>query len=307
MSIQHNITVPAHPNIYSGTDRDLKIYFSEPSEGVNNQTGLIIFISGYGGHANSKVYTKMRSQIADKYNLICIQCDYFGYEFMQLEDKQESLENFNDMSLMQMIDNITAVLMIIEILKENNISFNKRKVICQGHSHGGYLAWLCNRFAPNLFSMVIDNSAYLRPLYLENYRSVPAINLMKRYYAVDLNLDKEIINLIDLYNDFSNDSKIVSFHGVHDELIGIFEKINFCNSVANCKLNVVNDVTLYNGAFKNSLHGMDADFFKFMDLVMEKYESEAQKDYYLPNMEVRTKRGQYTLDYSSGLVKLTVE
>ncbi|MGZ7446015.1 DUF2920 family protein [Paenibacillus sp. TH7-28] len=307
MSIEHEIVVAAHPNIYTGKNRNLNIYFSEPSEGVNKQTGLVLFIPGYGGHAKSKVYQKMRKKFADQYNLVCIQCDYFGFEYMQLEDMQESLDNFNDMSLMQALDNLTAILMVKEVLKENHIPFNGRKLICKGQSHGAYLALLCNRFAPQLFSMIIDNSAYLLPVYLDHSRNVPSHNLTKRYYVSDLNLDREIMNLSNLYHGFQNKSNIVSFHGVYDQLIGIIEKINFCGTIPNCKLNVVNDVTLYKGAFKTPLHGMDADFFKFFELVMENYESEAENDFQLPEVKVSTKRNTYTFDYSSGLVRLDVE
>ncbi|EES72697.1 hypothetical protein POTG_02644 [Paenibacillus sp. oral taxon 786 str. D14] len=307
MSIQHEIVVDAHPNIYTGHGRKLSIYFSEPSEGVNENTGLILFIPGYGGHARSNVYQKMRRQFADQYNLICIQCDYFGYEHMQLEDTLESLDNFNDMSLMQVLDNLTAVLMVKEILKENGIPFNGRKIICSGQSHGAYLAYLCNRFAPHLFSMIIDNSAYLRPVYLDYIRNVPSHNLQKRYYVCDLNLDRDVMDLVFLYRKFENKSNIVSFHGVYDQLIGIIEKINFCNSIPNCRLNVVNDTTLYKGAFKTAHHGMDADFIKFFDLVMGNYKSESEHPFQLPNVRVTTKQNVYTFDYSSGLVRLMVE
>ncbi len=55
------------------------------------------------------------------------------------------------MGIMQAIDNISAVICIMEIIKDNCYKFNRNKIIIYGHSHGAYLAYLCNAFAPNLF------------------------------------------------------------------------------------------------------------------------------------------------------------
>ncbi|CAH2211897.1 hypothetical protein [Tepidibacter aestuarii] len=46
---------------------------------------MVLLISGFGGHANSNVYKKMRKEFADKYNMVTVQCDYFGWGFMQEE------------------------------------------------------------------------------------------------------------------------------------------------------------------------------------------------------------------------------
>ncbi|MGN0154399.1 MAG: DUF2920 family protein [Lachnospiraceae bacterium] len=83
MSKEYNIQVYSQPSLQDPVDRTLTIYFNEPDSGINENTGLLLFIAGYGGYANSNVYRKMRFQFADMYNLVTIQCDYFGSEFMQ--------------------------------------------------------------------------------------------------------------------------------------------------------------------------------------------------------------------------------
>lgn len=84
MAEQHSIHIPAHYNIYSGaTGRELRVDFSIPSEGVNETTGLLLLVPGFGGNIDSKVYSKMRNVFADQFNLITIQCDYFGSSHMQ--------------------------------------------------------------------------------------------------------------------------------------------------------------------------------------------------------------------------------
>lgn len=131
----------------------------------------------------------MRNLFSDQYNLVTVQCDYFGWEFMQeaknitfkwdkykiqeqfkreevgyiyqdeniferlmevasnnkvnipaKEDLKESLGNYNDMGLLQVLDNISSVISVIEIIKDNGFEYNKDKIILYGHSHGAYLS-----------------------------------------------------------------------------------------------------------------------------------------------------------------------
>lgn len=198
MAKTNHVSIPAHHNIYSGehNNRELDIYFSEPDGGANKETGLLLLIPGFGGNSQSNVYKKMRMQFADKHNLIVIQCDYFGSEYMQAtnkikfsmdtnkfksllsvqdynlirnennsfdkiikvlskyscvlnvtEDLKEDVSSFNDMGFMQALDLLSALYAVKLILKDNSITYNESKVISYGHSHGAYLAYLCNRLA----------------------------------------------------------------------------------------------------------------------------------------------------------------
>lgn len=72
MAKEYNYEMFGQPSIYSSKERKLNIYFSEPEDGINEETGIILFIAGFGGNANSNVYKKMRSVFADKYNLVTI-------------------------------------------------------------------------------------------------------------------------------------------------------------------------------------------------------------------------------------------
>lgn len=98
MAYNQELTIPAHHNIYNGdNNRLLKLAYSIPQEGTNDETGLLLLVPGFGGDINSNVYKKMRESFADTYNLVTIQCDYFGSKFMQESDKviysQDSLKN----------------------------------------------------------------------------------------------------------------------------------------------------------------------------------------------------------------------
>ncbi|MFS0575517.1 DUF2920 family protein [Sporosarcina sp. 179-K 3D1 HS] len=82
----------------------------------------------------------------------------------------ETIDNFNDMGFMQAIDLLTALEAVQIILKENNLVFNEKKVIGYGHSHGAYLLHLSNRLAPHMFSYIVDNSAWIEPVYQSGNR-----------------------------------------------------------------------------------------------------------------------------------------
>lgn len=84
MAYNQTIEIPAHPNIYTGNnERSLQIKYSIPQKGTNVETGIVLFVPGFGGNINSNVYKKMREVFADQYNLITVQCDFFGSKYMQ--------------------------------------------------------------------------------------------------------------------------------------------------------------------------------------------------------------------------------
>ena len=60
MASEYDFKINGHPSIYEAKGRELHIYFCEPDKGVNKETGLLLLIPGFGGHANSNVYKKMR-------------------------------------------------------------------------------------------------------------------------------------------------------------------------------------------------------------------------------------------------------
>lgn len=365
MSKQYDFEIYAHPSIYvprrEATERKLKIYFSEPEAGVNQDTGILLLISGFGGNANSNVYKKMRSQFADTYNLITIQCDYFGWEFMQNPDEisfepsdlnayftkeelhtisqsenptqtlihrisklgkpyiinenlNETLNNFNDMSIMQAMDNISAVIAVLEIIKDNHLQINPNKVIAYGHSQGAYLSYLCNAFAPDLFSLIIDNSAWIFPKYMNGARvwqvAAPYDMMLVRfcYLAHQIDFDKELISLNSLYRKFKNQARILSFHGTKDTLAPFTEKQELIRQTRNAFLYEISECNLNGDIFKSAEHGLDADFLKLFDYVWENLAVFPEnKAICLESIFYQTPQQKYRFDYSKGLPIVTIE
>ncbi len=312
MAKDYSFKIFGHPNIYNNySSRELKVYFSEPEIGVDEQTGIVLFLPGFGGNANSNVYQKMRSVFADKYNLITVQCDYFGWEFMQSSLLPESAFNFNDMGLMQALDNITAVIAVEQIILDNKLNYNAGKIIAYGHSHGSYLAYICNVLAPGLFSLLIDNSAWLFPMYLKYDRKL-ILNSGEvknfNYLAKRIIEDKEVLSLPKLYSNFNNTCSILSFHGADDTLIEFSEKRDFCDSVANCKIKQITNQNIDNILFKSSDHGLGADFLLLFDSIMSEIQEEFvhKQSIHVESQKLKSNMFEYSIDYSAKLPILSM-
>lgn len=346
-------------------ERKTKIYFSEPDLGINEETGILLLIAGYGGNANSNVYKKMREQFADKHNLVTIQCDYFGYEFMQSSNSinkcnfdintlasifssdeiheiydgdevdfnklvqigskydinlavkenlsGESLKNFNDMGIIQALDNIVATLKVINIIYNNGFEFNTKKVIIYGQSQGAYLSYLCNRFCPGLFTNIIDNSSWLYPRYLLSNRWTNIkidkliMNIEFEYLARKLNFNDKIYDLNYLYSNFENNCDIISFHGTTDTLISHNEKRSFCSKIEKCIYHEINFESVDGKIFKSTDHGLGADFINLFDYCYGKLIFEKDAILNLPNeVTIKTDIHKYLINYKDILPMLSV-
>ncbi len=335
MSEDHTINIPAHPNIYTGGHgRELRIDFCIPQEGVNKNTGLLIFVPGFGGNIDSKVYKKMRGIFADKYNVVTIQCDYFGNKFMQdvnsfnvdktdlrrwltvdeiklieldtgkleyflkgknavLHNKyglNETIDEFNDMSFMQAIDILTAVETVKVILKDNNLNFNSERTIGYGHSHGAYLLHLSNILSPDIYSLIIDNSAWVEPAYLysnrylhNSYKGIKVVTEIE-YLGKNLIINKKCLHLKKLYNSYTGSTQIITFQGDNDHLVNHLEKRGIIENISNSTFILVTKYDVDRQKYKSNTHGLEADFLKLFDYALS-FENpktnsmELEKDY----------------------------
>lgn len=353
MSEQHSMKIPAHYNIYSGAGgRELRIDFSTPAGGVDETTGLLILVPGFGGNIDSKVYTKMRSMFADQFNLITIQCDYFGSSYMQSTDSinfsdittleellthdeiqqintnqsqllsilsrknatlpakanlTESIDEFNDMGYMQAIDLITSIEIVKAIVKDNGYSFNENRVIGYGHSHGAYLLHLSNCLSPHLFSYIIDNSAWIEPVYMNQnrvlYRQIGMLTLAVEfeYLAKKIVNNKSYLNLENLYKNYTGSAQIVTFQGEEDELINHIEKERIISSIPGAEFLLITKEKVDQIRFKSNNHGLDADFLELFSFACEMEKPLMLTEEKLPNYEVVVGSLHIKIDSSGGL------
>ena len=331
MSKDYEIQCEGHNSIYTANfplhnyqERHFLRYYSLPDAGVNERTGILLFIAGFGGHAQSNVYKKMRRLFADQYNLVTIQCDYFGSEFMQnapetalsremlhtllqtmtidevqekARDKaafisfvraqniefrlealmDETLARFADMSYMQAIDNVTAVLKVIDILEGRGLSFNTEKIIAFGQSQGSYLSYFCHAITRNLFTHILDNSSWLQLAYMTRLRQLlgDLCPVQFRYLAVDVPFELAHITLTELCKGFRNTCQIAVYHGTGDCFDSPAEKQAALADVANVTMHIITDADVPNEVFHSTAHGLDADFLKLFDLFYREYVDES--------------------------------
>lgn len=300
MAKNYEIECYGHNSIYleeyltdNYNNRKFNLYFSTPNEeNMNEETGILLIISGFGANSNSNVYKKMREKFADKYNLVTIQCDYFGWEFMQSDLQNmtiesygseykvvmnEDIDNFNDMSIMQAIDNITATLKVMDILYSNNYKINTKKIMIMGQSQGAYLAYLCNTMCRNLYTHILDNSAWTYPKYLEDNRCLTVdsnlgqVYVQFEYLAKKIALEPSCLKLDSLYKGYKNSCKIVCYHGTNDFLIKHNEKYNIIKNIENLVYNEISQDKIDGEVFKNNDHGLGADFIKLFDIFYNEY------------------------------------
>lgn len=314
MSKNYEITINGHPSIYNNmSERKLKICFSEPDTGIHKDTGILVLIPGFGGNTNSNVYTKMRSYFADQYNLVTIQCDYFGLEFMQSEILEETEENFNDMGPLQAMDVISSVIIVQEILKDNDLDYDSNKIIVFGHSHGAYLAYMANAFAPNFFNLIIDNSSWLMPVYILKNTIRKLTNggesLAFNYRVKDrADFDLDIYDLMRLYKKIKSSCVIHSFHGDQDTLITLEDKRKFVLPLKNAYLHEITEDKI-NEVFRSNKHGLGADFLKMFDYVMKEIKPEFRrvKNVALQTHRIETSNFSYLIEFDHKVPLLTRE
>lgn len=327
MSKEYAIEVFGHPSISAPCDRYITVLFNEPEDGINKDTGVLLFIAGYGGQADANVYKKMRTQFSDQYNLVTVQCDYFGHEFMQEPDKDiqipieclqqhfseeqiqalfqhyeenesmlyhktfsfpvtlaETIENYNDMGPVQAMDQLIALKVVSDILEQNNYTYNKKKVIAYGQSHGAYLAHLCNCYMPQVFSAIIDNSSYLYPYYINHTRdfelTAPHFTIIKQisYLASRIDNDMGLYDLNTLYQTIDNTAQIIAFQGRDDNMTAPQDKQQWLATIPHTHYEYVDSSRVDDHIFHSTLHGMDADFLQLFAYVWENYSLETKED-----------------------------
>lgn len=205
----------------------------------------------------------------------------YSCELQATEIMDENKDLFNDMGFMQAMDLLTALYAVKLILADNKLTYNNNKVIAYGYSHGAYLAYLCNRLAPNDFSLIIDNSGWISPVYINSFRylhqSYGKMILHTRfdYLAKKINYDKEILDLRTLYNQFENQAQIWCFQGKNDHLVNYREKQDFCKSIGHSNFRLIDDEHVDNKIFYTTAHGLNANFLELFYYAMEKVDNKS--------------------------------
>jgi len=357
MSITYKKQVDAYPSIYAPKPRKMEIIYDEPENGINENTGMLLFIGGYGTNHDNYYFKKFRKNFANRDNLIVLQCKYFGYNtmsnstahiavtknmynylapkaelFMRGDDVDnemihqliqpnlssimepefmESLNEFDDGGIMQAIDNISAVLYVLNFYRQKGIAINRNKIISFGTSHGAYLAYLANAFANGLFSMVIDNSSYLYAHTMQNHYIFNINNkrifLSTNKLRASIERDMELLDLRKLYYNSKNIAKIYCFHGTSDKYVKSSLKQSFCDSIDNCIYNEIDEQKV-DGIIFNSTNHADVNLSRLLKYVLEKTTNDfAEHPFQVDNFSYSTSLYNYEINYDEGMPFFSAE
>lgn len=314
MSKQLHLEINAHNSIYKSNfsennyqNRKMLVTLGIPENGTNPETGMLVLIPGYGGTIHSHVWRKMSAELSDEYNLIVMQCDYFGNRFMdniipdnipkQLLSEFSSLPNFmkgsfvfskeypetkdefNDMGIMQALDTVNATLNCILWVSENKLHLNTNRIFLFGSSHGAYIAHLANLICPDLYTYLIDISAYSTPFYLDKTRLLSQmpfpkcnLDLVMSYFITrfpQYQYNKNLYDLHFLYKHSDNHCKIIAFQGTQDQMVDYHEKAALLKEIGStAQLMLISPKDVDGILCKNAAHGLGIDFFELFKMLM---------------------------------------
>lgn len=248
------------------------------------------------------------------------------------ETVDEEQEHIFDFGYIQAFDCLWALGAVWMKVQENcRFELNPRRIFVFGTSLGGYIAQMCNKFAPHTFALVADLSGLAAPSSHDFFPGTVRASLHHGpkvrtpqipYYSMDssnpryLSYDAlELRNLANLKHlakmrSRGHCAKIRMFHGEDDELVPMASKKALTAAMRHFGF----DAELYAFAekdvdgvlIKNAGHGLGAN----IKLVFEKYCSEIvmgqsgpeENDFMLkPAFSLITGLGSYVIDYRSGL------
>jgi hypothetical protein len=227
----------------------------------------------------------------------------------------ETEDNFAEMGPIQAIDCVRALQLVYEIIRDNGYEINLDRVIAYGHAHGAYLAHLCNRFFPDLFSFMLDIGAWISPAYLRSPRFLlQKINNLWwqkifTYRITSQQYDPQLYDLGFLYHGFDNKANIVVYQGVTDNFVKHEVKQRIFNPVRNVIFNVITPDKVDGMAIRSTNNG-DVNLIELFrrevrengDLLSIK----GRKNPFDSVQYVKTRQNTYMFDFFNGSPRIEV-
>lgn len=87
-------SVTPHDDIENSFPRQpIPYYLAVPDAGVNEDTGLIFFVDGYGGHPSGNYNAKLRPYLANRYNCLVVNLEYFDISVKKHDTSKYTLDD----------------------------------------------------------------------------------------------------------------------------------------------------------------------------------------------------------------------
>lgn len=357
---QQQFSLIPHPDIELKFPRQPIEYFvTLPDKGIKQDTGLIMFIPGFGMLANDDyVANKLSPHLANQHNCIVVSLNYFGiYNRLNTNNgggnirladdffhsiqaiygltvgQQVQQQKQNDIEYVKwVLDGLSQTLPMVksldsrcqvllktgrdeyqsfgllpaidhlqvlgEVLKQFKI--NRRRMIVYGTSYGGYMALLMGKFAPQTFSVIVENSGFVctsidyivaKEKELAGFSGDfhVAVNQMKVNVWVDnpwtimdetspyffADSHRQIRSLFNLSHWCKSATRYFIFHSTQDRLskttsIEMVDKfVNILKNYAQVDYTRVKTSDIDGKVFKNLSHGMNASLRGLFDRVVK--------------------------------------
>ncbi len=359
---QQQFSLTPHPDIELKFPRQPIEYFvTLPDKGIKQDTGLIMFIPGFGMLANDDyVADKLSPHLANQHNCVVVSINYFGIynrpntnkgggnicladDFSYSIQAIYGLKLTNDQEIHQqtlqerdnytrwVLDGLSQALPMVrcldqrcqvllktgrdeyqsfgllpaidhlqvlgEVLKQFKV--NRRRLVVYGTSYGGYVALLMGKFAPQTFSVVVENSGFVcasidyivaKELvgfsgdldFIMNQMKVKVcvdnpwtiMNETSPYFFADSH--RQIRSLLNRIHWRKTNTRYFIFHSTQDRLskattfIEMVDKfVNILKNYAQVDYTRVKSTDIDGKVFKNLSHGMNASLRGLFDRVVK--------------------------------------
>ncbi|WP_249901055.1 DUF2920 family protein [Paenibacillus sp. PK3_47] len=188
-------------------------------------------------------------------------------------------------------------LTVLGDLLKNYPLLDKKRIIAYGSSYGGYIAMLCGKFAPNTFSVIIDNSGFSRA----ELKHIAGREIFEPDFAVNLEFNnksytlhyaynnpwtildetspyyfgdshKQIRNLLTREHRVSSETRYYLFHCEEDHTASVNDKDKVAALLSNYNFTYykrVGENDLDGVLFKEYTHAMNASLRKLFDYVAD--------------------------------------
>lgn len=244
-------------------------------------------------------------------------------------------KDHQDFGLIQAVDILTAIAYLNQQPEYQSINWHKLSIA--GSSHGGYIASMCRKIAPNTFSKVVDNAGWTEAQQTQMLSQYPTTGLhgfeddrmfysvyenniwstesdsvnyfMKRHEEIrnlnnTLHLNEEIAQLNENNKHLT---QIYYTHTVYDQLVPIAKKddlIDAMNEIGfKCHYNrLTNETDLDGKTFKHLDHGAGASL---KGLVIDYIYNSPVNEMTINDFDLKSKirytcdSGYYLIDYSN--------
>lgn len=204
---------------------------------------------------------------------------------MTILPKNNEYQNFG---ILQALDHIN----VLKELRNKNLDFiNNYPTILMGSSHGGYIANLIAKIAPNSIDCIIDNSSYIKPplnyiigkennMFHGEFKKLYGENLIVNYFVKTMwekdensfyHFSKDRHGIRDMSNKSHNEitakrskskTRYISYHSTEDEIAPYEDKKEFYEQLEelgyDATLKTISDISQVDGSFIKTLkHGLE--------------------------------------------------